>query len=198
MKVFRKDRTLNDAIEYLDDIYRRAGENVAVAISMLDDSELSFIYDETKKCLGRRYYLENYHCIRDEHGNWKAMYPWWDHQTIVYEVIEEEFAEKGQCRIIVLKPRQTGISTWVSAAMFHKTIFTPHSFTMLVAQNGDTSEHVYNMSINAYHSLPWWLKPEFLYKTKGDQIEFQRADESLRATNPGLGSVLAYLRPVRG
>lgn len=190
MKVSRKDRSLNDAIEYLDDVYVRAQSNVQVAISMLADDELSFIYDETEKCLERRYYLENYHCIRDEHGQWKTLSPFWDHQTIVWEVVEEEFAAKGQCRIIVLKPRQTGISTWVSAAMFHQTIFTPHAFTMLVAQNHETSTHVYNMSINAYHSLPWWLKPEFLYKTKGDQIEFQRADEAMRASNPGLGSIL--------
>lgn len=190
MKVSRKDRSLNDAIEYLDDVYARAQSNVQVAIGMLAEDELAFIYDETEKCLERRYYLENYHCIRDEHGQWKAMYPWWDHQEIVYEVIQEEFAENGQCRIIVLKPRQTGVSTWISAAMFHQTIFTPHSYTMLVAQDGDTSSHVYNMSINAYHALPWWLKPEFLYKTKGDQIEFQRADEAMRSINPGLGSIL--------
>jgi hypothetical protein len=111
VRVRRKDNTLNDAIDYLDDVYRRADNNVQVAVSMLSEDELTFIYDETKKCLGRKYYLENYHCIRDEHGNWKTLYPWWDHQSIVYEVIEEEFAANGYCRIIVLKPRQTGIST---------------------------------------------------------------------------------------
>lgn len=190
MSVVRKDASLNDAISYLDDVYLRAGNNVQVAISMLNDSELSFIYDETEQCLDLRYYLENYHCIRDEHGNWKSFYPWFEYQEILYEAIQEEWAENGYCKIIVLKPRQSGISTWTAASMFHRTIFNPHMYTMLVGQNADTSEHIYGMSMNAYDALPWWMRPEYMYKTKGDEIVFQRENEGMRTVNPGLGSIL--------
>jgi hypothetical protein len=190
MSVVRKDASLNDAISYLDDVYLRAGNNVQVAISMLNDSELSFIYDETEQCLDLRYYLENYHCIRDEHGNWKSFYPWFEYQEILYEAIQEEWAENGYCKIIVLKPRQSGISTWTAASMFHRTIFNPHMYTMLVGQNADTAEHIYGMSMNAYDALPWWMRPEYMYKTKGDEIVFQRENEGMRTVNPGLGSVL--------
>src|SRR6185437_1412151 len=157
---------------------------------MLRESELAFIYDETSKCLDLRYYLENYHGIRDENGQWKSFYPWFEYQEILYEVIEEEWNEHGQYKVIVLKPRQSGISTWVAASMFHDTIFTPHAYSMIVGQNAETAEHLYGMSMNAYHALPWWMKPEFLYKTKGDEIEFQRADDAVRSRNPGLGSIL--------
>jgi hypothetical protein len=46
------------------------------------------------------------------------------------------------------------------------------------------------MSLNAYTNLPWWLKPEWMYKTKNGGIEFQRADEKERMVDPGLGSGL--------
>ncbi len=190
MRFARKDSTLNDAIEYLDGIYAQAKDDARVAIGNLNEGELAFIYDETAKCLDVRYYLENYHGIRDENGNWKSFYPWFEYQEILYEAIEEEWDENGFYKIIVLKPRQSGISTWTAAVMFHDTIFTPHAYTMIVGQNGETAEHLYNMSLNAYHALPWWMKPEFLYKTKGDEIEFQRANDAERSRNPGLGSIL--------
>jgi hypothetical protein len=186
----RKDTTLNDAIEYLDDVFVRCQKSVPATMASLDDAELAFIYDETEKCLDLRYYLENYHCIRAENGTFNAFFPWFEYQEILYEAIQEEWAENGYCKIIVLKPRQSGISTWVSASMFHRTIFMPHSYTMIVGQNEETATHLYDMSINAYHALPWWLRPEFLYKVKGDEIQFQRSDDAERSVNPGLGSIL--------
>lgn len=182
--------SLNLAIEELDDVYLRAGKDARIAWEMLDDGQKSFVYYETEQCLGLRYYLENYHCIQDENGNWKSFYPWFEYQEILYEAVQEEWEENGHCKIIVLKPRQSGISTWTAAAMFHRTIFTPHCYSMIVGQDEKLAEHLYNMSINAYHSLPWWIKPEYLYKTKGEEIVFQRADETERSMNPGLGSIL--------
>ncbi len=190
MIVTRKDMSLNLAIETLDDVYARSGKNVQTAWKMLDANQSAFIRYEIERCLDLRYYLENYHCIQDENGNWKSFYPWFEYQEILYEAMQEEWEEHGYCKIIALKPRQSGISTWTAAAMFHRTIFMPHSYSMIVGQNGDTSEHLYNMSLNAYYSLPWWLKPEYLYKTKGEEIVFQREDETERAMNPGLGSIL--------
>lgn len=182
--------SLNLAIETLDEVYSRAGNKAQDAWQMLTHEQNAFIRYEIEQSLDLRYYLENYHCIQDENGNWKSFYPWFEYQEILYEAMQEEWEEHGYCKIIALKPRQSGISTWTAAAMFHRTIFMPHSYSMIVGQNGDTSEHLYNMSINAYHSLPWWMKPEYMYKTKGEEIVFQREDEMVRSVNPGLGSIL--------
>lgn len=192
-RVARKDNTLNDAIEMLDQYYIRSNNEVNDALDLIageSPDALAFIESETEKCLDLRYYLENYHCISDENGNFRALWPWWDHQEILYEAMEEEWADNGYCKVIVLKPRQTGISVWTAASMFHRTIFTPHSFTMLVAQNPIVSTALQKMVLNAYAALPWWLRPEYMYKTKGDTIEFQRKDEKERLVNPGLGSTI--------
>lgn len=186
----RKNRELNDAIEVLDEKFMLCRENIQEAWASLAADELHFIDTEIEKCLDARYYLENYHCIKTENGQLKTFYPFWDHQEIVHEAIEEEFAANGYCLIIILKPRQAGISTWISSRMFHRTIFLPQSFTMLVGQNAETAGHIFGMMENAYHLLPWWLRPEYLYKTKGDYMEFQRGDEIKRMTDPGLASAI--------
>jgi hypothetical protein len=174
----------------LQDHYIRCGQDIGRAWAELPADGLVFIESEIEKALDQRYYLENYHLIRTEHGQQKTLYPFWDHQEILYEAAQEEWKAKGSCRLIVLKPRQTGISVWTAATMLHHTMFTPHCFTMIVAQNDDTSEYIYQMSLNAYANLPWWLKPEWMYKTKNGGIEFQRKDDKERQVDPGLSSGL--------
>ena len=186
----RRNPELNDAIEVLQDHFLNCGQDISRAWAEIPRDGLMFIENEIEKAMELRYYLENYHLIKTEHGQQKTLFPFWDHQEILYEAIQEEWQEHGYCRIIVLKPRQTGISVWTAASMLHRTMFTPHSFTMIVAQNDDTSEYIYQMSLNAYANLPWWLKPEWMYKTKNGGIEFQRKDEKERMADPGMGSGL--------
>jgi len=190
MRVSRKDPTLNDAIEVLQEHYLNCEQDIQRAWATLPADGIKFIETEVERALDVRYYLENYHFITTEDGIQKTLYPFWDHQEMVYEAMQEEWEAKGYCKIIVLKPRQAGISVWTAAAMFHRTITTPHCFTMIVAQNDTTSTHLYNMSLKAYDHLPWWMRPEYMYKTKTGAIEFQRANEKDRMTNPGLGSML--------
>ena len=154
MRLPRRNPELNDAIEILDQHYIAADKNASAAWARLSPDELVWIETEIEQALDLRYYLENYHTIRTENGVVKTLYPFWDHQEILYSAMQEEWEEHGYCKVIVLKPRQTGISVWTAASMFHRTIFMPHTFTMIVAQNGDTSSHLYKMSLNAYDLLP--------------------------------------------
>lgn len=189
--VRRKDAALNDAIEELNQVYINCDSDINLAFSSLSSDESNWIDAELDKCLDRRYYLENYHVIVNEHGVAQTLHPFWDHQEIVYEAVEEEFAENGCCLIIVLKPRQTGISVWTAASMFHRTIFTPQMYTMLIAHDGDASNNLYKMCENAYQNLPWWMRPSRQYNREGDFTEFQEPNEKIRITRPGLGSRIA-------
>lgn len=190
MRVPRKNPEINDAIELLQYHLIEANGVPSAAWTLLTADEREWVDTEIERALDLRYYLENYHFITTENGVLKALYPFWDHQEIVYEAVQQEWAENGYCKLIILKPRQLGMSTWTAAAMFHRTIMTPHCFTMLIGQNDRTSEHIYKMSLKAYDNLPWWLRPEYIYKTKSGAIEFQRADERERMMDPGLGSAI--------
>src|SRR5208282_2819016 len=198
MRVPRKDDTLNDALEVLDEKFILAQqstktdiESVRRAFELLTTDESNFIDREIEKCItDRRYFMENYYVIRDERGRMRTLWPFWDHQEIIYEVASIEWDEKGCIRLIILKPRQAGSTTWNGALIFHATIFVPNSYSLVMAQDDRVSDEIYQRMMDAYHALPWFLKPEYLSKQQGRQVIFQRSDEHLRAIDPGLGSTL--------
>ena len=200
MRVPRKDDELNDALEVLDEKFVLAqqskknltdAEILPRALELLSDDENEFIDREVARCISdRRYFMENYYVIRDERGRLKTLSPWWDHQTLVYETVEDEWKKKGCCRLIILKPRQAGSTTWNAALIFHATIFVPNTFSLVMAQDDAVSGEIYQRIIDAYHNLPWWMRPEYLSKQQGRQVIFQRSDEYQRSVDPGLGSTL--------
>jgi len=198
MRVPRKDDSLNDYLEVLDEKFILAQsksktdlEALPRALEMLTSDENEFIDNEVAKCVtNRRYFMEQYYVIRDERGRLRTLFPWWDHQILVYEAVEEEWRKKGCCRLIVLKPRQAGSTTWNAALIFHATIFVPNTYSIVMGQDDRVSDEIYQRIMDAYHNLPWWLRPEFLSKQQGRQVIFQRSDELQRTTDPGLGSTL--------
>lgn len=192
LNISRKDKTLNDAIEVLNEPLIKANNDINLAWQYVRQypDQLEFITTELERCLDRDYFLENYYCIRTENGQIKTMYPYWDHQYIIAEAMDEEWSTKGFCLIIILKPRQCGATEWTSASMFHRTIFTPNAFTLSVAQDDETKNQIFKKMNNAYHYLPWWMRPTVMFRQEGNYIEFQEPDEDKRITNPGLGSAI--------
>lgn len=198
MRFPRKDNTLNDAIEALDEKYTLAQskaktdiEIIPIAWSLLDRDELKFIDQEVGKCIDRRYFMENYYAIRDESGRVRTLYPWWDHQELIYEVIEEEWNDKGCARIIILKPRQAGSTEWNASLIYHDTVFVPNSYSLIMAHRSDVSLEIYTRMMETAHpNIPFWLRPETSSKQQGMRVLFQRSDAERRNTDPGLGSTL--------
>jgi hypothetical protein len=198
MKVPRKNMALNDAIELFDQHLILCNNDIPTAWEKAPQGYLDFIAEEVDNCLDMRYYLENYHCITDETRNVKTMYPYWDHQEIVQDAIDKDFAEDGFCKRIVLKPRQTGLTVWTCGAMLWRTILFPNSYTLEVAQDVGTQFDIFKRMFASYNLLPWWLKPEFQFKQEGEYIEFQRKDATTRLVSPGLSSILQFTNSVKG
>ena len=198
MRLPRRDPTLNDAIEALEEKYIQAQQKSKTDVeimplvwSMLDQDEMEFIDREIHHCTeDRRYFMENYYVIRDEVGNLRSLYPFFDHQEIIYEVIQAEYDAKGCVRLIILKPRQAGSTTWNAAMIFHDTVFVPNAYSLVMAQRSDVSLEIYQRIMDAYHNLPFFMRPETMSKQQGQRVVFQRQDENIRLTDPGLGSTL--------
>jgi hypothetical protein len=191
VRISRHNPELNDLIEVLDDKFTSAGNDVAKAWASLAPDELLYVDQEIERCISDcRYYLENYHTIRDEQGRLRTLYPFWDHQEIIYAAYEKEWEAKGCFRAIILKPRQCGGTTWSSGFLFHATIFTPQSYSLTMAQDDRVSGEIFQRLMDAYHNLPWWLQPEYASKQQGLHVIFQRNDEGKRVVDPGLGSTL--------
>jgi hypothetical protein len=195
MRVPRRDNNLNDAIDLLDEkllqFPTKTGFDLQQAWNSLDQSELDWVDKQIELCqFSRRYYLENYHLIRDEHGHVQTMYPFLDQQEIIFEAMEKGWAQDGCFRGIVLKPRQTGGTTFVGGIVFHRTIFEPRVFSVIMAQDEETTAELWRRSTYAYDNLPWWMQPERGSVQQERHMMFTRTDERQRQTDPGLDSTL--------
>ena len=193
-RVSRQDTNLQHALEILDARFLEAPEGPGkfdAAWASLHDDELAWIDEITYKCrYDIQYYLENFHVIKDEEGNAKTLFPLWEHQQILLDTLIKEWKEKGSFRLIVLKPRQCGLTTFAGGIIFHATVFSERMFTLMMAQSRKTTGELYRRLWDAYDSLPWWLRPEMESKVQEDRFVFQRSDPTRRVTDPGLSSTL--------
>src|SRR5579872_1517596 len=188
----RRDPYLNEAIEALNLhllAFDPGPDQVPTAFNNLGKSESEFVDEEIEKCANdARYYLENYHVIKPEDDAPHTLYPFWDSQEIFYAEIVSMQAAGKQVKVIILKARQLGISTLTQGLIFHKTIFTEATNTLIMAQDPGQADYLFNMSRTAYDYMPWWMKPEVRYAAKGRYMTFDRNDEFERSFHPGLKS----------
>ena len=207
MSTHRADPLLNEAIEALDHYLARAkkaipkaniDEQRALAWTFLTPTDLSFVVGEiTHAATDRVYYLENYHVIQTENGVLTCMAPLYDLQWMIEEALRNRIAQEGRAFLVVLKPRQSGGTEYANGVMCQRTFFLSNAFTMTVAQDPGTSAWVQRKVTIAYDNLPWWMKPERQYHTKGEYMEFGRKDQALRSADPGLGTVLVTTHALR-
>lgn len=189
MSVARANPHLTQFVELMDEHYINAGGDTLAAWERLGKTEKEFIRKEIQRCVEYpRYYLENYHVIRTEQEGLKTLYPFWDSQELFFEEVMTIRLAGKQCKIMILKARQLGISTVCEGLVFWKTIFTPICNTLIVATDTMKADDQFEMSRLAYECLPWWMRPETRYDQKGRILNFDRKDDFLRKTNPGLRS----------
>jgi hypothetical protein len=81
-------------------------------------------------------------------------------QKKLNEISEEQLKRKGRIRLIVLKARQTGISTFIAAKMFHTIINSPGRRVMLIAHERAASRNLYGMLKRYHDCLPENMRPE--------------------------------------
>ena len=196
MRLSRRNPEINDVVEVLAECLREASKlddknAVRRAWDSLQPDEFAAIEKEISLCLAdRRYYLENYHVITDEQGQLKTLYPFWTHQEIIYAALEEEWQKRGRARLIILKPRQCGGTVWSAGIIFHRTIFLPQAYNMMMSNNADNVAIIDQRMQTAYDNLPWWLRPEILSRQAERQWVFDRFNPEQRNIDPGLGSTL--------
>jgi hypothetical protein len=80
-------------------------------------------------------------------------------QLYLHDKLEAQRKATGKVRALILKGRQQGISTYVGARFFHKTITNPGKLTFIFAHDSSASDSLYAMVGNYYDLLPDPLKP---------------------------------------
>ena len=70
--------------------------------------------------------------------------------------VQREFEENRGPRNIVLKARQMGLTTWVAARFFLRTITRPGTLTLQVAHTQEAAEEIFRI----VHRFYQWLKAD--------------------------------------
>lgn len=108
-------------------------------------------------------------------------------QELIYERIRRIKAEGKPIRVIVLKARQEGVSTFCEAMIFEDTINNSNVNSLIVAHEPESTEAIFQMSKLYYEMLPDFMKPMRRYDNK-KQMVFENPDEKTRTADPGLRS----------
>ena len=94
--------------------------------------------------------------IRTKEGELVPLELNWMQKQILAEINKQK-AEGKPIRIIVLKARQMGCSTFTEGILFHRTTFNKLTNSMIVAHRDDASTNLFSMSKLYYEESPEWL-----------------------------------------
>lgn len=109
-------------------------------------------------------FIEDNYKIKDKEGNLVSLK--FNHaQQEVYDVIKETYGKKP-VRIIILKARQLGISTFSEAMMTYLTTNQPNTDAVILAHINESASKIYEMTQLYISELPEGLKPKQKYSNR--------------------------------
>lgn len=106
---------------------------------------------------------------------------------LVANPVQLQFEEKRRQQNIVLKARQMGLTTWIAARFFLKTISQPGTLTVQVAHTREAAEGIFAMVHRMWSELPqdWRYGPLRRTKANAGQMVFGRMDSEFRVISAG-------------
>lgn len=110
-------------------------------------------------------------------------------QKKLHAIIEEQKAKTGRVRIVVLKARQEGVSTYVAGRYYHKTTRNPGYLTAIVAHEKPASRNLFNLVKRFHDHMPEDLKPA-TGASNAEELKFSDIDSGYLvsvATEDGAG-----------
>ncbi|MBO4516720.1 hypothetical protein J5751_04820 [bacterium] len=105
-------------------------------------------------------------------------------QAKVHNFIEEK-KRLGKNKIVILKARQFGISTYTEGRLFHRTIMNEATNSFIMADSVSSSNNIFEMTKRFYDLLPDGLPKPELKKSNEKAIVFDEIDSSFRIGTAG-------------
>lgn len=147
------------------------------------------------------YFCENYVYIKNKDGE-RVLFKLRPSQVRLWKLIERMIAEGRPVRIIVLKARQLGFSTFMQAYLLWRTIFNPYSGCLTVAHDEKSSAELFGKIEFAYSNLPADLYRELekckSHAARGKKLAFGKPLDSSffvdTAGNKNVGRSMTFQR----
>lgn len=96
-------------------------------------------------------------------------------QRKLHAIAEAQKQRTGKVRIIVCKARQLGISSYISARLFHRILHSPGYRAFVIAHEKIASKNIYEMSRRFLDNLPDQLKPS-VGQLNSEGFQFDKLD----------------------
>jgi len=87
-------------------------------------------------------------------------------QRLLEEICVDITSKGRLIRLLVLKARREGVSTWVSGKFFWRTSTFANRYAMIVTHEPEATDFIFNMHKRFLKHLPSELRPEELYNNK--------------------------------
>lgn len=116
-------------------------------------------------------------------------FEWNDAQRILHDAIEKQKADKGWVRIIVLKGRQQGISTYVAARFYKRTCMGFGKRTMILTHLDAATQNLFGMAKTFHELSDGTLRPA-TKANSGTELSFAKLRSGYKvatAGSPGAG-----------
>jgi hypothetical protein len=110
-------------------------------------------------------------------------------QRRLHQVIEAQKAKTGRVRIIVLKARQLGCSTYTAARLYWRTINAPGQRTIIIGHERAASRNLFEIVKRFHENMPEDLRPH-TGTSNAEELIFDRIDSGYivsTATHEGAG-----------
>ena len=108
-------------------------------------------------------------------------------QLALHKVWENQLSTQGFVRLIVLKARREGVSTYIEGRLFHQTNTTPNTDAFIISHDKDSLNTIFDMSKFFWENLPPAFRPMKRYSSKKELV-FENPNDKDRLNNPGLRS----------
>lgn len=116
-------------------------------------------------------------------------FEFWPCQIPVLDVVDRQMADRGFVRLVVLKARQTGMSTLVQALVAWRTMLWPNTNAIVIADQAERAKTLFDISKSFYEQMDddSGVKPMGRYITKRELV-FANPSSVSNKRDPGLRS----------
>jgi hypothetical protein len=105
-------------------------------------------------------------------------------QNELHQIIEKQKKETGKVRILIVKGRQGGCSTYVEARYFHKVTHQIGKKAFILTHLGEATANLYAMVNRYYENTPTQIRPS-KSKSNTKELVFDKLDSGYRVSTAG-------------
>ena len=130
------------------------------------------------------YYTKDFLKIATKEGGVPVPFIMNKSQAYLHYKLEDLKKQTGCVRAIVLKGRQQGISTYITARFFHQVSLNPGKQAMVLAHTTDSTSYLFQMIKRYFDKLPEDFQP-VLRKSNAKEIVFEELESCIRTATAG-------------